>query len=91
MDNSIEPRPKGRAPPPPDLAPGLLLLLRNQLCVFDEGAGARGRRSFVSGPRFFDGLVDLASNNFRTFLLIFIIWSVAFNNASSTNCAVDVN
>ena len=25
-----EPRTKGRAPPPPDLAPGLLLLLRNQ-------------------------------------------------------------
>jgi len=34
------PRSKDRAPPPPDLAPGLLMLFCNQLCVFDEGAGA---------------------------------------------------
>jgi hypothetical protein len=50
------PRPKGRSTPPPDLAPGLLLLLRNQLCFLDEGAGAVLPGAAALGPRFFDGL-----------------------------------
>ena len=41
---------------PFDLAPGLLMPLRNQLCFFDEGAGAVLAGACVSGPRFFDGL-----------------------------------
>ena len=35
---------------------GLLLLLRNQLCSFDEEAGAVLARACVSGPQFFNGL-----------------------------------
>ena len=64
MDNSIGPRSKGRAPPPPDLAPGLLMPLRNQLCVFDEGAGAELAGACVSGPRFFDGLAKSSGQSF---------------------------
>ncbi|MDB0028375.1 hypothetical protein N9E54_03885 [Alphaproteobacteria bacterium] len=37
--------------------------LRNQLCFFDEGAGAVLAGAADLGPRFFDGLTDITFFN----------------------------